>query len=139
MQSVQEFTVTKEHYTMQVALFVIAKDVLAVITGGDHPHIGDVTAVAKGEEPQTVRYPSHDGRFHKDDFLSERLVKKVAPLVPGSLTVLAGVHVDHITKTQLIQAGPMVDELAQQVAAWLLAHPIQFSDAQYYGDDEQPS
>ena len=33
----------------------------------------------------------------------------------------------------------MVDELAQQVAAWLLAHPIQFSDAQYYGDDEQPS
>nr|WP_269801555.1 amino acid decarboxylase [Levilactobacillus tujiorum] len=111
---------------------------LIVVTGGSNPHIGDVTTLTKDTTIQTIKYPSHDGRFHKDNFVGERVAKVVQPALPGSCTITAGIHVNQITKAQIAASAPMGENLGRQVADWLIAHPVEAPTPQYYGDDEQP-
>ncbi len=139
MQSDQDFKVKMADYTITAALFTIGSDYLIVLTGGDHPHIGDVTTSSSTQGIQTVKYPSHDGRFHKDDFLSDRIAQKLAGKVPGSLTILAGVHVDGISKSQIAVAAPMADALADQIKQWLIDHSNQSTAPKYYSNDQKPS
>lgn len=133
-----KFSVTQEGYTISADVTVIGKDLLIVVTGGSNPHIGDVTTLTKDTTIQTIKYPSHDGRFHKDNFVGERVAKVVQPVLPGSCTITAGIHVNQITKAQIAASAPMGENLGRQVADWLIAHPVEAPTPQYYGDDEQP-
>lgn len=92
------FSITEENYTMTADLKVIGQDLFIAVTGGDNPHIGTVTTLTKDSELQTVRFPSHDGRLHKDDVLAIRIGKIIQADLPGSCTITAGVHVNHISK-----------------------------------------
>ncbi|GAK47075.1 aromatic acid decarboxylase [Secundilactobacillus oryzae JCM 18671] len=112
-------TVTQEDYSIEADVTPIGRDVLIIVTGGDHPHIGDVTTMTKDEGPETVRFPSHDGCRHKDDFVSARIAKKIQAVLPDSATITAGIHVDGITKKQIAAAAPMGDELGERIAEWL--------------------
>ncbi|WP_047998794.1 hypothetical protein [Lactiplantibacillus herbarum] len=132
------FTTTQAGYQMTAKLQVIGYDLLIVVTGGSNPHIGDVTTITADTELQTVKFPSHDGRFHKDNFISERLAKRLQPYLQGSCTITAGIHVNQITKAQIAAAAPMTDELSQQIISWLQDNPIQAVQPEYYGNDEQP-
>lgn len=87
---------------------------------------------------QTVKFPSHDGRFHKDNFISERLAKSLKPYLSGSCTVTAGIHVNQITKAQIAAAAPMTMALSQQIIDWLKANPIEVAQPEYYGPDDAP-
>lgn len=42
----------------------------------------------------TVRFPSHDGRVHKDDVLATMVAQQIKPQITGSCTITAGVHVE---------------------------------------------
>ena len=132
------FKTERAGYEMTATLQVVGFDWLIVVTGGTNPHIGDVTTLTKTTAPQTVKFPSHDGRFHKDNFISERLAKQLQPHLTGSCTITAGIHVNQITKAQIAAAAPMTTDLGEQIMAWLAAHPLQAAQPQYYGKDEQP-
>ncbi|NLR10048.1 MULTISPECIES: amino acid decarboxylase [Lactobacillaceae] len=133
-----KFSVTRENYTITADVTVIGKDLLIVVTGGSNPHIGDVTTLTKDTALQTIKYPSHDGRFHKDSFVGERVAKVVQSALPGSCTITAGIHVNQITKAQIAVSAPMGEDLGHQIVAWLRAHPITAPTPQYYSDQEQP-
>ena len=133
-----QFSVTQDGYTMTADLQVVGLDWVITVTGGDNPHVGVVTTMARQQAMQTICYPSHDGRLHKDNFISERIARKLQPQLTGSATILAGVHVNQISKRQIAAAAPMSDDLAAQILAWLQAHPQQVTPPQYYHDGEQP-
>lgn len=132
------FHVTQAGYTISADLQIIGRDLLVVVTGGTNPHIGDVTTLTRETPLQTIKYPSHDGRFHKDDFVGERVARQLQPVLTGSATITAGIHVDHITKAQIAAAAPMGDTLGRQLADWLQAHPVSAPQPVYYGKNEQP-
>lgn len=132
------FQVTQQGYSIQAAVHLVGPDLLIVVTGGTHPHVGDVTTLTRETPLQTVRYPSHDGRFHKDDLVGERIARQVQPVLTGSCTVTAGIHVDHITRAQIAAAAPMGDDLGRQIATWLKAHPDTTPQPVYYGHTERP-
>jgi len=133
-----KFSVTQENYTIDADVTVIGKDLLIVVTGGSNPHVGDVTTLTRDTAMQTIKYPSHDGRFHKDNFVGERVAKVVQPVLPGSCTVTAGIHVNQITKAQIAASAPMGENLGRQIVAWLAQHPLTAPTPQYYSDSEQP-
>jgi len=133
-----KFSVTQENYTIDADVTVIGKDLLIVVTGGSNPHIGDVTTLTRDTALQTIKYPSHDGRFHKDNFVGERVAKVVQPVLPGSCTITAGIHVNQITKAQIAASAPMGENLGRQIVAWLGQHPLAAPTPQYYSDNEQP-
>jgi len=132
------FKTERAGYAMTAVLQVIGRDLLIVVTGGTNPHIGDVTTVTANTSAQTVRFPSHDGRLHKDNFISERMAAALKPYLLGSCTITAGIHVNQITKVQIAAAAPMTMALSQQIIDWLTANPIVVSKPEYYGNDESP-
>lgn len=138
MESTTNFNVTQSGYTIDAHLTVIGNDLLIEVTGGDHPHIGTVTMVTDENNIQTIRYPSHDGRYHKDDFISTRIAKKISGHISGTATITAGVHVNQISKQQIAAAAPMSDSLADQIVDWLAQHPISVSAPEYYKNNQQP-
>lgn len=132
------FQTTQEDYTMTANISIIGKDMLIEITGGDSPHIGTVTTLSKDTEIQTIRYPSHDGRFHKDDVLAERIAKIIQQKLPGSCTITSGVHVNHISKKQIMVSGNMARDLGNQISNWLVTTDFDVPAPVYYSDSEQP-
>ncbi|MFC6261755.1 prenylated flavin chaperone LpdD [Levilactobacillus fujinensis] len=132
------FRVTQENYTITADLTVIGKDLLIVVTGGSNPHIGDVTTLTRATALRTIKYPSHNGRFHKDNFVGERIARVVQPVLPGSCTITAGIHVNQITKAQIAASAPMGEALGRQIVTWLREHPVTAPAPEYYGSNEQP-
>jgi hypothetical protein len=132
------FITTQKNYTITADLRQIGTDLLITVTGGDNPHIGVVTTLTKQTKIETVRYPSHDGRFHKDDFISRRIAQRIQAHLIGSATILAGVHVNQITQNQIAASAPMSDQLAGEICEWLAQHPVTSARPEYYSDHEQP-
>lgn len=133
-----KFSITQENYTMNAKIEVIGKDLFIEVTGGDTPHIGTVTTLTKNTEIQTIRYPSHDGRFHKDDVLAVRIGKIIQADLPGSCTITAGVHVNHISKKQIMVSGQMSQNLGEQIKGWLKQTNFDAPEPVYYSDEENP-
>ncbi|APU71024.1 amino acid decarboxylase [Companilactobacillus crustorum] len=133
-----KFSVTQENYTMSAKIEVIGKDLFIEVTGGDTPHIGTVTTLTKNTEIQTIRYPSHDGRFHKDDVLAVRIGKIIQADLPVSCTITAGVHVNHISKKQIMVSGQIAQNLGEQIRAWLKQTNFDVPEPVYYSDEENP-
>lgn len=133
-----QFMITKENYTMKADVSVIGKDLLIEITGGDNPHIGTVTTLSADTEMKTARFPSHDGRFHKDDVLARRIGQIIQAQLPGSCTITAGVHVNHISKKQIMVSGSMASDLGQQILDWIGKTDFDVPVPVYYGDNENP-
>ncbi|TGD22901.1 amino acid decarboxylase [Companilactobacillus suantsaicola] len=131
-----KFSITEENYTMVANVEVIGKDLFIAITGGDNPHIGTVTTLTKDSDLQTIRYPSHDGRFHKDDVLAKRVGKVIQSQLPGSCTITAGVHVNHISKKQIAVSSSMAQNLGEQIKTWLQTTDFDVPAPIYYRDSE---
>ncbi|WP_275400256.1 amino acid decarboxylase [Enterococcus faecium] len=130
--------VTKLGFTIQATVKVIGKDLLITLTGGDTPHIGTVTTFSRDTEIQTVRFPSHDGRFHKDDVLAEKIAVIIKNAVPGSCTITSGIHVDHISNAQINASFPMSEELGYTILDWLEKTDFHIKEPVYYTDGEKP-
>ncbi|UQS84070.1 prenylated flavin chaperone LpdD [Bombilactobacillus thymidiniphilus] len=130
--------ITQLDFSLRIQAEFIGKDLLVSITGGDHPHIGAITTIDQTSKTSDQAFPSHDGRVHKDDTLSRQIIQIIKSSVPGVCVVLAGVHVDHISKEQLKATGPMTVELSQRLKKWLDNTTVTITDPQYYGKSEQP-
>lgn len=133
-----KFSITQENYTMVADVEVIGKDLLMKITGGDTSHIGTVTTLTRTTDLETVRYPSHDGRLHKDDVLAIRIGKIIQSDLPGSCTITAGVHVNHISKKQIMVSAMMSKNLGEQIKNWLEKTEFNIPEPVYYSDKENP-
>lgn len=132
------FSVTQANYTIEANLTVIGQDLLIEITGGNVPHIGTVTTLTKSEKITTNRFPSHDGRYHKDGVLAEAVAKIIQPQLPGSCTITSGVHVDKISLEQIKASKPMSENLGRQISQWLQKTTLDSHQPVYYGKNETP-
>ncbi|MFH5811700.1 amino acid decarboxylase [Companilactobacillus sp. FL22-1] len=133
-----KFSVTRENYMIEAQVTIIGKDLFIAITGGDNPHIGTVTTLTKNTAMQTIRYPSHDGRLHKDDVLAIRIGKIIQNDLPGSCTITAGVHVNHISQKQIMVSALMAQNLGEQIKKWLRANDLSVPEPIYYRNFEKP-
>jgi hypothetical protein len=132
------FTVHEENVSISARLQIVGPDILIQITGGDCPHIGAVLTLTRETAVRTIKFPSHDGRFHKDDLLAEPIAAMIRPYLTGSCTITAGVHVNRISKRQIEASAEMAKQLGKQIADWLRAHPIAAPKPIYYRGDETP-
>lgn len=139
MEKIKQFLVTQEAFTMQANVQVIGKDLLITITGGNVAHIGTVTTFSKEIKAQTIRFPSHDGRFHKDDVLAQSLLAIIKDELPGNCVITSGVHVDHITNAQIHTSFSMAESLGQRILAWIQNHHFDNKKPLYYTNGEKTS
>ncbi|WP_430610346.1 amino acid decarboxylase [Enterococcus sp. DIV0876] len=125
------FQTTEAGYTMTADVAFVGIDLLIVLTGGDAPHLGTVTAVADDMAPETIRFHSHHGRYHKDDVLSTVIADIIKEALPGHCLITAGIHVNGISDEQINASAHMAQEIGQQVLAWLQTSDITAPDVVY--------
>ncbi|EPH98204.1 hypothetical protein D920_01763 [Enterococcus faecalis 13-SD-W-01] len=135
---VKRFKVVKENYPMIAETTIIGNDVLITITGGDTPHIGTITAFSKDGGKKTTRFPSHHGRFHKDDVLADFLFAEIKEKLPGNCVITAGVHVNHISNAQIQASSAMAKSLGRQIADWFDTFTFEQAAPIYYTNQEKP-
>lgn len=115
---------TQDNFTIVAEIKRIGNDLFIAISGGDSPHIGTVSAFTKTTCYPEICFPSHDGRFHKDAILAEKLVSCFQQKLPGNCVVTSGVHVNHITSAQIAASLKMAEQLGIKIAIWLDEHPF---------------
>ncbi len=118
------FTATAAGFSIQAEVTRIRSDLRITVTGGDVPHIGTVTTLSGTFPLQTIRFPSQEGRYHKDHIVAEKIATIIHPHLPGNCVIVAGIHVDDITKQQIHAAEEMADTLGEQIAAWLVCDKV---------------
>lgn len=127
----KKFSVTQAGYQIKLTAEFIGNDLLLVITGGDTPHLGTVS-IFNAEVQDVLQFPSHDGRFHKDDLLAEKLIENLTEQPIGNIVVTSGVHVNQITKEQIIASFQMIEKLADQLSGWFKNNQPNLPEAEYY-------
>lgn len=119
-------------YQIEAKVMMENKDLIAVITGGNIPHIGVILSYdCKEKKQQEIKIYSHNNHVHKDFYLAERFAQGLIATLPGNLCVIVGVHVDGITKKQIAAAFTMMDDLAKQIKQWLKTSPQEFHEPAY--------
>ncbi|WP_251545406.1 prenylated flavin chaperone LpdD [Limosilactobacillus caecicola] len=126
------FQVTQANYTCQAKVIMENKDLIVDITGGNVPHLGVIVSYDhKLDKTEEIKFYSHNHHAHKDFYLAERFVDDIKEVLPGSLCVTAGVHVDGISKKQIEAAFTMMDDLAKLVRQWLEGLDQDYVEPQY--------
>lgn len=127
----QRCQTTEAGYTMTAEAVFVGADLLIVLTGGDVPHLGTVTAVADDMATETIRFHSHHGRYHKDDVLSTIIAEIIKEALPGHCLITAGIHVNDISDEQIKASANMAKDLGHQLLQWLQTTEISLPDTVY--------
>lgn len=90
----------------------MGRDLLICVTGGE-AHVGSLSVAVQGK----VNTTTLEG--HRDDALSQSLAKKIAEVFPNVCTVVAGFHLDNITKEQIQQVMKHHAQGIQRVLSYL--------------------
>lgn len=139
MEQCNKFKVMLADCQMQAIVRLVGQDLAVEITGGEHPHIGSVSVLTKNQPLQTYNFPSHNGRCHKDDLISENIAAILQSSLPGNCAITAGVHVDGITKKQIAASQTMSRKLGEEIEDWLQKQSLSFTEPRYYKSGERPS
>ncbi|MEF2967217.1 aspartyl-phosphate phosphatase Spo0E family protein [Paenibacillus sp. M1] len=92
----------------------VGRDLLLVITGGA-AHIGAASTaynVNGAIEVQTSAVPGH-----KEHTLTEGLARRAAEELRRTVTVVMGIHYDHLSKEEILFISQQIDKLLEQYIA----------------------
>lgn len=81
---------------INLTAFSMGNDLCVLLTGGDVPHLGALTAASKEFTPQTIVFEGH-----KEQFVTEMASEILRNNYEGNFVICCGIHVDGITKQEI--------------------------------------
>lgn len=95
-------------------------DYCLIITGGDRPHLGAValsTPRPSLADPETVSASTSVLTLvgHKEDEVARKIAHQFAARLNCHVVVSCGVHLDNITRDELVMMEQMLDESAGEL------------------------
>ncbi|PLY01811.1 MAG: hypothetical protein C0623_05010 [Desulfuromonas sp.] len=102
-------------FEVTVEACFVGEDLLIICAGGDRPHIGAVAVAVftgTGREPQVelIRVANH-----REDELSAAAALKISTTLECTVTFIAGMHWDTISKAGIAQVLANVESLVDQL------------------------
>ncbi|MBQ3664195.1 MAG: hypothetical protein II914_08715 [Clostridia bacterium] len=105
---------------MRLDLFPAGEDIVAVLTGGEKPHVGCAVASVprpslsgNGQNSCTSSVINLTG--HKDEFLCRRIAESLCVHYCVTVICTGGVHLDSITEEQITMIKDSVSDLIEQI------------------------
>lgn len=74
----------------------MGEDLVVMISGGDRPHLGTITAGARLEPLQTVQLQNH-----KEFYITEEIAVQLRKNFRGNFAICCGTHLDDISKDEI--------------------------------------
>jgi gallate decarboxylase subunit D len=81
---------------INLTAFPMGKDVCVIMTGGDIPHLGALTAASQSLSPETIVFNNH-----KENFVTEMVAKVMREEYTGNFVVCCGIHLENIEKQEI--------------------------------------
>jgi gallate decarboxylase subunit D len=81
---------------INLTAFPMGRDVSVIITGGDKPHLGALTAASRSLDPETIVFDNH-----KENFVTEMVAKVMREEYTGNFVVCCGIHLENIEKHEI--------------------------------------
>jgi hypothetical protein len=105
-RNIQEFSAGSEKHRVYLTLYLTAGGAVAILDGGEKPHIGAVAiAVSRPSlKDRTVRSTTSSVFTlvgHKDDEIARPMAERLAKALNRTTIVTCGVHVDHATEQDI--------------------------------------
>ncbi|SMG24086.1 hypothetical protein [Paenibacillus aquistagni] len=107
---------------IQCRVTAIGRDWLIVLTGGDKEsdhHIGAISTIYRDLETEEPQVMTQSIPGHKEHLLTEDMAQEAAQVLNGNITIIAGVHFDHLKKEQIAE---VVDASWQVFRSTLYKH-----------------
>jgi len=82
------------HLTLDA--YFMGEDLVVLISGGDRPHLGTITAGARLEPLQTVQLQTH-----KEFYITEEIAVQLRKEFAGNFAICCGAHLDNIDKEEI--------------------------------------
>jgi 4-hydroxy-3-polyprenylbenzoate decarboxylase len=96
----------------------MGKDLCVIITGGDTPHLGALTAGSQSfNPPQTIVFDSH-----KENHVTEMAAKLLRQEYAGNFVVCCGVHLDNIEPREITDVMDLCQQLMVELCDKLKNH-----------------
>ena len=113
MKSGGKWNSRKGRINVEVRASRLGSDWCLLVTGGDLPHVGAVGWCGRDVQPVSLDFPEHRDRAVVDLFLAALFQ------VPGHHVVVAGIHLDRITRVEIDEVLELCRTLANRVAVAL--------------------
>ena len=119
--------IVSEKYQIKVQLTDVGDDLCVLLTGGDTPHIGAVSAGVYGpgigaahmtsEEEEALKEPVHTYAYpsHRDHAMSEPLAKSLSQKLRKNVVVLCGIHIDHLPQEEIMEIVNLLPVIEEEI------------------------
>jgi len=90
--------------------YPMGEDLVVMISGGDTPHLGTITAGARLEPLRTIQLQNH-----KEFYITEEIAVMLRKNFRGNFAIICGVHLDHITKEEIKDIPELCIEMGKEL------------------------
>ena len=114
------FSCGSSHYKVEAQVTLISSDILVILTGGHKPHIGSIAVALprpslKDEKRVSSTSSVYNFLGHKDYVVAQRVAELLSSRLNKNVVVIAGIHIDKISKKGIGKVIENCDKLAQKI------------------------
>ena len=107
-------------YKVEAQVTLIGSDLLVSLYGGSKPHIGSVAVALprpslKDKKQMSSTSSVYNFLGHKDYVIAQRVAELLSSRLNKNVVVVAGIHIDRISKKGIAKVIDNCDKLAQKI------------------------
>jgi len=107
-------------YKVEAQVTLIGLDLLVALYGGSKPHIGSVVVALprpslKDKKQMSSTSSVYNFLGHKDYVIAQRVAELLSSRLNKNVVVVAGIHIDRISKKGIAKVIDNCDKLAQKI------------------------
>ena len=95
---------------IELTAYHMGGDLCVIITGGDTPHLGALTASSQCMEPKTIAFDTH-----KEYYVTQMAVELLREVFDGNVVVCCGIHLDGIEKQEISDVMDMTEKMIAEL------------------------
>jgi hypothetical protein len=99
---------------IEIAAYPMGRDLCVLITGGDTPHLGALTAASPETAPETIAF-----RDHKEFHVTEMAAERLRTAYGGNIAVCCGIHLDNIERQEIADVMTLTENLVGELCVRL--------------------
>jgi len=107
-------------YKVEAQVTLIGSDLLVSLYGGSKPHIGSVVVALprpslKDKKQMSSTSSVYNFLGHKDYVIAQRVAELLSSRLNKNVVVVAGIHIDGISKKGIAKVIENCDKIAQEI------------------------
>ena len=107
-------------YKVEAQVTLIGSDLLVALYGGSKPHIGSVAVALprpslKDKKQMSSTSSVYNFLGHKDYVIAQRVAELLSSRLNKNVVVVAGIHIDGISKKGIAKVIENCDNIAQEI------------------------